>query len=148
MKKKCLIVIFAVLLIALFAMMFSYWNNRLVVRESKHPKTYTEYLQEMDEIVNMFGEDVDTEAMIAAPQGDYQNKTPSPIASYEDAIALAKKECTVEYNVIEYSYDPQLDMWHVSFYEEIRISNLLTIGGGQGVYIWGNGVTQDVIYTR
>ena len=96
----------------------------------------------MDEIVNMFDGDVDPETMIVSPQGDYQNKKPSPIASYEDAIALAKKECTVEYNVIEYSYDSKLDMWHISFYEERRISFMLTFGCGQEVYIWGNGVNQ------
>ena len=54
----------------------------------------------------------------------------------------------MDYNVIEYAYDSQLDMWCISFYEEIRVSFLLDGGGGQNIYIWGNGVTQDVLYTR
>ncbi len=58
----------------------------------------------------------------------------------EQAIALAKNECTKEYNVISVSYDKDMMIYRVTFW------NKNYAGGGQTVYVDQYGVTQLIVY--
>ena len=57
-----------------------------------------------------------------------------------DAIVRAEFELTVKYNMISVSYDEAFDMWDVTFYT----TNMF--GGGETVYVNGNGLTCCIVY--
>lgn len=57
-----------------------------------------------------------------------------------DAVTIAKLELTVEYDTISVSYDEEADIWCVDFW------TLDMVGGGQSVYIKGNGLTCYIVY--
>lgn len=57
-----------------------------------------------------------------------------------DAIIRAEFELTVEYDTISVSYDESSNIWCVDFYT----SNIP--GGGQSVYLNGNGLTCYIVY--
>lgn len=64
------------------------------------------------------------------------------ITGANDAVTMAKFELTVEYDTIAVSFDKDSDVWCVDFYT----SN--TDGGGQSVYIKGNGLTCYIVYGK
>ena len=57
-----------------------------------------------------------------------------------DAIIRAKFELTVEYDTISVSQDKDANMWCVDFW------TLDIVGGGQSVYLNGNGLTCYIVY--
>ncbi len=79
-------------------------------------------------------------ADVIAESGKYKNTEKCPIISEEDAIALAKNECTVEYNQISVAYDVEADIWKVVFFKEN------TVGGCETVYLNGDGTTKLIVY--
>ena len=70
----------------------------------------------------------------------FVNTDENPIHSVDDALELAKKECTVWYNCITYWYYEEEDIWFVMFSEEN------TAGGNQDVYLGSDGITRLIIY--
>ncbi len=71
---------------------------------------------------------------------NFINGTPSPVCDQDQAIALAKKECTVQYDSTDALYDPTNKIWEVVFYMREWV------GGDQEVYIDSNGITQLIVY--
>lgn len=57
-----------------------------------------------------------------------------------DAITRAKLELTIEYDTISVSHDETSNMWRVDFWV------LDVLGGGQSVYVNGNGLTCYIVY--
>lgn len=84
--------------------------------------------------------------VLQTPNGYYAkyegfvNTEEYPIHSANDALELAKKECTVPYNCISYWYYEEEDIWYVMFHEEN------TAGGNQDVYLGSDGITRLIIY--
>lgn len=70
------------------------------------------------------------------------NTAPSPVTNQDKAIARAKNECTIEYNLIDIGYDSTAKVWAVMFFMEDRC------GGGEEVYIDSNGITQLIVYSE
>ena len=62
------------------------------------------------------------------------------VTSAIDAIIRAKFELTVEYDTISVSQDKDANMWCVDFW------TLDIVGGGQSVYLNGNGLTCYIVY--
>lgn len=62
------------------------------------------------------------------------------VTSAIDAIIRAKFELTVEYDTISVSQDKDANMWCVDFWI------LDVVGGGQSVYLNGNGLTCYIVY--
>ena len=62
------------------------------------------------------------------------------VTSAIDAIIRAKFELTVEYDTISVSQDKDANMWCVDFW------TLDVVGGGQSVYLNGNGLTCYIVY--
>lgn len=60
--------------------------------------------------------------------------SPSPIDNPEQAIEIAKKEITVEYDTISVEYDKTANVYKVNFSKEYHI------GGNQSVYVNKNGI--------
>lgn len=58
----------------------------------------------------------------------------------EQAIALAKKECTVAFDTVCVAYDARQKMYRVSFFKRDWL------GGNQDVYINEDGITQRILY--
>lgn len=73
-------------------------------------------------------------------QSGFINIEKSELNSAEQAVNLAKKECTVEYDTINVAFDSDLIIYRVSFYKEE------CLGGNQDVYINQEGITQLIIY--
>ena len=71
--------------------------------------------------------------------GGFRNVTQGLIRSEADAAERAKNECTVEYEWVQVRYDSAADMWEISFLANHP-------GGGQDVYLNGEGVTRLIIY--
>lgn len=57
-----------------------------------------------------------------------------------DLLALAKNECTVEYDSYDVAYDEDSEIWRVTFYMAD------TVGGDQTVYIGTDGKTRLIVY--
>ncbi len=70
----------------------------------------------------------------------FVNTNESKIASAEDALERAKKECTIEWDTSHVSFDKELSVWMVSFYTEGML------GGDQCVYLDSNGITLLIVY--
>ena len=70
----------------------------------------------------------------------FQNTSPLPIGSAEEAVQRAAAECTISYDSVTCRYDSEADMWDVSFFT----SGVL--GGCQDVYLSGSGVTCLIVY--
>ncbi len=62
------------------------------------------------------------------------------IRSMDSAIERAINECTVEYDTVDVRYDEVYDIWRVAFYSTDMA------GGGQTVYMGGNGITELIVY--
>lgn len=56
------------------------------------------------------------------------------------AVELAKKECTVEYDTISAAFDADLKIYRISFFMDEFL------GGDQNVYINQDGITQMIVY--
>ena len=69
----------------------------------------------------------------------FVNTEKSIVADGEQAIELAKKECTIDYNSIYVSYDDQEKIYCVEF------GNRDMVGGCQSVYLSTEGITLLVI---
>lgn len=145
MKKAAKILGVIILLFALGAGVVYYNCNRVVIRPMTSGDTYSEMVARLEEasaqIKEIYGS-YDTVENIA-PQ--YYNTTPSDIQSVEDVIELAKRECFVEYNTIEYAYEEETDIWHIRFSYKSRNPFVIILGGEESVYISGDGVTLRVI---
>ena len=70
----------------------------------------------------------------------FVNTNEFEISSAEDALAHAKKECTIAWDTSHVSFDNELSVWMVSFYTEG------TLGGDQCVYLDSNGKTLLIVY--
>ena len=64
----------------------------------------------------------------------------SEVTGAIDAVKIANLELTVEYDTISVSYDEEADVWCVDFWK------LDVAGGGQSVYVNGNGMTCYIVY--
>lgn len=73
-------------------------------------------------------------------QSGFKNTKPSEIKSAGQAVELARKECTVDYNTINVDFDPASKIYRISFYKEGGL------GGNQDVYIDQSGITQLIVY--
>lgn len=71
--------------------------------------------------------------------GGFRNVTQCLITNEADAAQRAKNECTVEYDSVRVRYDSAADVWEVCFLANHP-------GGGQNVYLNGDGVTQLIVY--
>ncbi len=70
----------------------------------------------------------------------FVNNEESELDSAEQAVDLAKKECTVDYDTIDVAHDLETGIYRISFYKEGWL------GGNQDVYINQKGITQLIIY--
>lgn len=70
----------------------------------------------------------------------FVNTTENRIENADDALQLAEKECTIDYDTTSVSYDSSNDVWMILFSTEN------TLGGCQTVYINGDGTTCLVVY--
>lgn len=73
-------------------------------------------------------------------QTGFVNAKKSELNSTEQAVELAKNECTVKYDTISMAFDSDSKIYRVSFYKEGWA------GGNQDVYINQEGITQLIIY--
>ncbi len=65
----------------------------------------------------------------------FQNTFPHPIATVADALALAEKECTAEYNMVVVYRDETAGIWKIEY--QINYGHL----GYQFVYLNDDGMT-------
>ena len=86
------------------------------------------------EVKNRFGE-----VTPGVKTDEFQNVTQLPIKSKTDAIERARVECTVEYDTVRVRYDSTANMWEICFLPNHP-------GGGQDVYLNGNGITTLIVY--
>lgn len=70
----------------------------------------------------------------------FVNTEKNRIETAEQAVQLAKKECTVEYDTIDVSYDNEEKMYLVMFSMEGWV------GGDQSVCINHEGITKLIVY--
>ena len=70
----------------------------------------------------------------------FQNTSPLPIGSAEEAVQQAAAECTISYDSVTCRYDSAADMWDVCFFTAGGP------GGCQDVYLSGSGVTCLIVY--
>ena len=70
----------------------------------------------------------------------FQNTSEAVIATPQQVIERAQNECTIEYSATSVAYDSATDIWRVSFFTKE------SAGGGQEVYLDGNGLTTLIIY--
>lgn len=71
---------------------------------------------------------------------DFVNVEMTELQSPADAVELAKKECTIQYDTIDVDYDQELNVYSILFYTDGWL------GGCQTVYIDENGVTLLIVY--
>ena len=72
----------------------------------------------------------------------FVNTEKTKLDNAEQALKLAEKECSVEYDTVKVSYDEDLRIYRISFYKE----DVYIDGGDQTVYINQDGVTQLIVY--
>ena len=65
----------------------------------------------------------------------FENTTVSPINNASEAVERAKKDCIVEYDAVEVSFDSEFNYWRVDFYTKGMD------GGNQSVYLNSDGIT-------
>lgn len=70
----------------------------------------------------------------------FQNTTVQTVDNGEQAIALAKREAVVSYDLVDVAFDEMEKMWKVTFWTENQA------GGGQRVYLNADGITQASIF--
>ena len=70
----------------------------------------------------------------------FQNVSESQIQNKADAVDRAKKECTIEYDTVLFSYDSHAPMWKIVFFTAGEP------GADQAVYLNSEGVTCLVVY--
>lgn len=70
----------------------------------------------------------------------FKNTKEATVTTVKEAIELAKKECTVEYDSVDVRYDAKAKVTMVSFYTEGQD------GGDQSVYFDENGKTLLIVY--
>ena len=75
-------------------------------------------------------------------QSDYVNTTKTEVKDANQAVELAKNECTVAYDSIAVAFDEDCKIYRISFYKRNRL------GGNQDVYIDLDGITQLIIYGK
>ncbi len=71
---------------------------------------------------------------------DFVNNTKNKIKNTEQAVELAKKECTVEYDTIKIDFDEKERIYRVVFYK------MDYLGGNQDIYINEDGITQLIVF--
>ena len=79
----------------------------------------------------------------------FVNTESTEINNAEQAVELAKKECTVAYNSINVAFDAEEKIYRVNFSIGSTVVNgqtVYTLGGDQSVYIDQNGVTKLIVY--
>ena len=108
--------------------------------ESVEADSAEEIILEEWEPFHTYQEVFETPNGFAAKYDGFVNTEENPIHSVDDAVELAKKECTVWYNCITYWYYEEEDIWFVMFSEENYA------GGNQDVYLGSDGVTRLIIY--
>ena len=87
-----------------------------------------------EEVKNRFGEGTP-----GVKISGFRNVASTPIRNETDAVERAKTECTVEYDTVRVRYDNAADVWEICFFANHP-------GGGQDVYLNGEGVTQLIVY--
>ena len=70
----------------------------------------------------------------------FVNTQKTQLESVAQAVELAKKECTVEYDTISAAFDADLKIYRISFFMDEFL------GGDQNVYINQDGITQMIVY--
>lgn len=70
----------------------------------------------------------------------FKNTKEATVTTVKEAIELAKKECTAEYDSVDVRYDAKAKVTMVCFYLEGAL------GGGQSVYFDENGKTLLIVY--
>ena len=82
-------------------------------------------------------------------ESGFVNNERAEINNAEQAVELAKKECTVAYNSINVAFDAEEKIYRVNFSIGSTVVNgqtVYTLGGDQSVYIDQNGVTKLIVY--
>ena len=87
---------------------------------------------------------------------DFINTEAIEIKDLSEAVTLAKKECTIDYDTVSYAIDigtvgtdvtyTMEELFKKAEMYEINFSKSNTLGGDQTVYINKNGITQLIIY--
>lgn len=73
-------------------------------------------------------------------QSGFVNQEKAEVSNASQAIELAKKECTVDYDTIHVDFDASTMIYRVSF------SKTNSLGGNEDVYINQEGITQLIVY--
>lgn len=73
-------------------------------------------------------------------QSGFVNTEKTEVNNAAQAIELANKECTVDYDTISVAFDANSMMYRVSF------CKMNYVGGNQDVYINQEGITQLIVY--
>lgn len=68
----------------------------------------------------------------------FVNVKKDEVKSPKEAIELAKKECTIKYDALNYAYDSKAKVYRVCFYTQD------IYGSNQDIYINTDGITQFI----
>ncbi len=98
-------------------------------------------INQIDTVSFSYTEDYETYGNgVGVKKSGFVNTKPSELKTAEQAVDLAKKECTVEYDTISVAYDSDLKIYRISFSKEGWV------GGDQNVYINLDGITKLIVY--
>ena len=80
----------------------------------------------------------------------FVNTDKATVLSAEDALERAKKECTISWDSSSVSFDPETNVWMVSFGPHINIDGgtqtVCVAGGDQSVFLSNSGKTLLIVY--
>ena len=85
----------------------------------------------------------------AVKTSGFVNNERAEINNPEQAVELAKKECTIAYGSINVAFDAEEKIYRVNFSIGSTVvdgQTVYTLGGDQSVYIDQNGVTKLIVY--
>lgn len=75
----------------------------------------------------------------------FKNVQPFSVHDYDSVVMRAEAERTIESNAVDVQYDLLADVWMVLFYTSGDADTML-LGGGQSVYMNGDGLTVLIVY--
>ena len=77
---------------------------------------------------------------VGVKRSEFINTEKAKIENAEQAVGLAKNECTVDYDTVAVDYDTNAKIYRVSFYKADEI------GENQDVYLNQDGITQLIVF--
>lgn len=75
----------------------------------------------------------------------FQNVDAAPVYDYNTAVMRAREEVSIEYNAEDVCYDPEADVWQVTFFAA-GAEGEIHCGGDQSVYLGSDGITRLIVY--